>query len=208
MKETPVDIKKTFGTQPRYTDPETSETIVGRTAIYEYSEYRMLNRLSQVKAGLDIKEMYLEARVAERLGLCRDFVKKRRREVLDRGREWFMRGNEVFYTEDGVRKMVDCLGVKLPEKRPRVAGGMSMQGLLSAARAGRVEDDSGLSEIEVTGTTKNKSIVLGVDATGQEARVIVNNNENFVCGMIMTCRKENSGAWTFVGRCPRWRGKW
>ena len=56
----------------------------------------------------------------------------------------------------------------------------------------------------------NRRLVECLRGSGEEVRVNVGDNANFLKGMVLKARPPwGSGRlWVLVGRRPRWRGKW
>jgi len=105
------------------------------------------------------------------------------------------RKNAVVLTLDGARKVAEALGVELAEveaQRAKKTGGAG--GPIAAVAT-------------VAKVTRNPRILMAT-VDGREVRVRVRKSLNFVPGMPMDVIYEKNDLWAYVGRLPRWRGRY
>lgn len=153
---------------------------------------------------------YGEQRLVTAIGTHRDVIRELRAALVE-GEDWEMQANEVTYSEEGVRKVLGKLRVRLPEKRTRVPGGMTMCALLAACVSdAELLHGAETATLTVTGLTRNKHLLLAEAAAGKTGplRVRVQSAEKFVVGMEVKCRHVHDDLWELVGHCPRFRGRW
>ena len=148
-----------------------------------------------------------EADVAARLGLTREDMRELRVEHLYQDEDWVKIGREIHYSEDGIEKLRQILkknapdGVKLGDIAP-----MSTKAAPEAPDAPMVILDAVVTKIY----PKNPQFLEAL-LGGQPITVRVNNNANFLPGMIIQSRQlamKRPQLFDFIGRCPRARGRW
>lgn len=199
---------------------------------------------------------YSEVLLAEVLGMPRDNLQKIRmadpgttsserchkkpqahRAPLRIGEDWELYHNEVRYVRPGVLKLLKLLGLDLPKKKPRHAGGQTIEEvLIASSRAYRGPTHCVVpwrpqdQHLVVLNITRNSHILMATFQDGALApkgkkyqgrekkytregdllfpvRVFVRSNKNFIPGMKILCRHRERDLWDLVGRCPRSRGR-
>lgn len=183
--------------------------------------------------GADMDDhRFEEKRLAKVLGLARDTLRMAR-SALEEGPDWRLGHGRVLYSKKGVMRLLDALGVRLPEKKARQRNGATLARVLQASQFGPAADQKPTSaaavlwrpqeqELEVVRVyPKNRHILLArpcsetlgpkghpyLDPDGN-VRVRVRTTEKFCEGMRMVCQHVEEDLWEFDGRCPRWRGRW
>ncbi len=136
-----------------------------------------------------------EKDLAEAAGVPRDRLRAVRRDELEEGVDWAKGpGGAVMFTRAGAKRCLGSLGVHEWEEPLRE------KEVPKVLRA----------EMVVSGQTKNPRVVMArVDGVQGLVRLHVPHAAKFLPGMrVPGCVFVERGLWRFVGRCPRWRGKW
>jgi len=159
-----------------------------------------------------------EVEVAKRLGLTRENMRDLRVEHLYQDEDWAKIGREIHYSEDGIEKLRQILkknapdGVKLGDiaiLSTKVAPPFA-QGV-SGGRPEAPDAPGVILDAVVTKIYQKNPQFLEALLGGQPITVRVNNNANFLPGMVIQSRQlamKNPRLFDFIGRCPRVRGRW
>lgn len=165
---------------------------------------------------------YAEDKMAEYLGVSRDSLKAFREDLLE-GEDWACEGNRIRYSEDGVLRLLDLMGLDLPKKRAKGSVGSSISSLLDCARLAQpATPDSKKNgapevfELRVVKVTSNRNILFANHTAdtfpgsteNNLVRVKVRDNSNFRQDMILQAVHIDEDLWELAGRCPRFRGRW
>ena len=148
-----------------------------------------------------------EADVVERLGLTREDMRDLRVEHLYQDEDWVKIGRGIHYSEDGIEKLRQILKKNAPDgvKLGDIA-------ILSTKAAPDVPDaPTVILDAVVTKIYRKNPQFLEALLGGQPITVRVNNNANFIPGMVMQSRQlamKKPQLFDFIGRCPRARGRW
>jgi len=170
---------------------------------------------------------YSETRVADKMGIARATVRTARLTALVEGDDWRMDHHEVIYCAEGVQALLKALGVRIPKKRARTAGGMTLEKLLRNSLAEMPAAPAPTTQavlwrpldqvLVVRRLTKNRRILLaeatdaalapkGVRYRGEGIgllRVQVRDNRRFSVGMAIPCRHVQADLWEMTGPLPR-----
>jgi hypothetical protein len=165
---------------------------------------------------------YAEDKMAEYLGVSRDSLKAFRADLLE-GEDWACEGNRIRYSEDGVLRLLDLMGLDLPKKRAKGSAGHSISSLLDCARLSHPTDQDSqkngapeVFDLRVVKITSNRKILFASHTAGtfpgstenNLVRVKVRDNSNFRQDMILQAVWLEEDLWELAGRCPRFRGRW
>lgn len=174
---------------------------------------------------------YTEPMVARVIGVAKPRLAVLRKLRLTREVDWVLANAVVAYTEAGLKKMLDVLGLsgavfewpdmdgsanppaEFAARLEAVDGaGGGLESVvekisvgverLEAARAARPR-----VRLTVTRVSRNPAIIYAATLEGEEVPVKVANNVNFIPEMVLEARPEGN-VYYFEGRCPRWRGRW
>lgn len=176
---------------------------------------------------------YPEPMVSRVIGVAKPRLAVHRKLRLTREEDWVLDNAVVAYTEAGLKKMLEVLGLSgavfdWPSSgsggNPPAAFAARIEAIDGAG--GAVETSSMLEKIHesverleaaddarprvkltVSRVSRNPTIVYGVTLEGEEVPVKVANNVNFIPEMVLEARPEGN-VYYFEGRCPRWRGRW
>ncbi|MBM4091103.1 MAG: hypothetical protein FJ276_17030 [Planctomycetes bacterium] len=149
----------------------------------------------------DVKR-FAEGQIAASRGLTVEYLRGLRREHLKEGVDYEVkRGGAVLYSEDAVAKMDAILEVKKAPAIPMPAAPPSGQG----------KPPAGPQKAEITTIWPKAAKVVGavLQGTTTSVTVRVHSSANFATGMTLDVYPtSNPGLWDFIGRCPRWKGRW
>lgn len=136
-------------------------------------------------------DTYFEAALVDRFGISRVAFREIRKNSAAAG-YWQKSKDGILWSEEGI----DWL-------KSYIAGAESID------RGNRAENFApALAQLRVKQVYKlNKRLLLCLDEKGQEQRVRVRNNENFVPGMVIPCLHQEGDLWTLNGRLPKRKGK-
>ena len=172
--------------------------------------------------------LYYETALADVIGAPIRLIRSFRLVKFEKNTHWgFCRG-EIAYNEDGVTELLKALKIKLPKKKPKTEGDMTIVLLLEKTRVPMVDPvQLGSAAIvykprqqylRVRKSTRNKhyifaewyeteNIPVGAKFQGDQGnlRVEVSNGELFVQGMLIECAHVQQDLWRLVGRAPRSR---
>lgn len=167
-----------------------------------------------------------ERELAAAAGLSQDDLKKIRRRLLTRGRDFDTVGGFVCYTAAAAVAIWHEVGLDLagaprpadsatnnpPEEKISAADeapSPAAEPAPPSAAAEAVPPAAGdLRELVCVKRFFPNTRLLGATYLGQTVRVKVRDNKNFVAGMKLQCRLEQGDLWVLAQRLPRWRGKW
>jgi len=171
-------------------------------------------------------ELATEERVAADMGISRPKIKEIREKELKEGRDWRMVRKMVTYTEDGLKKIGGALSKIVKDASGAVAS-LAMPSAEEKQQGGHTAArDHGVKETTlcVIHLSRNPGVLMCVkdcevrrlpdnrvdpkQKHGGLYRVRVRDNKKFMQGMTLTARHIEADRWEFVGRMPRWRGRW
>lgn len=138
-----------------------------------------------------------EAEAAVELGISRETMREKRTELMTEGQDWIQDGRDIKITPGALAALKDVLSDTLtPEEKKAADEAPTTQGEVKTFTVSRV--------------TRNPKIILAKKEGGEEVRVRVKNNRNFLPGMEVRARQDLAYDDVFVleGRCPRYRGRW
>ncbi len=138
-----------------------------------------------------------EVLLAERAGVPRERLRQVRQQVLAEC-DWGLVKGRVVLTVWGAKKALSALGV--PDREV----------IFREALASLKKEPAARCELVVCGQMGNPRVVRAMlDGVVGTVILRVPRAENFTPGMrVPGCVRIRPGVWDFVGRCPRWRGKW
>jgi len=149
-----------------------------------------------------------ETEVTKTLGLSREAVVKLRADNLSPGKDFAQVGREICYAPSGIEKM--RLLLKKTAAPPGVRlGDVALLNITPGAAAG--DKPTVILDAVVTKIYTHNPQYLEAMLGGRTITIRVNHNANFIQGMIIPSRdltQKNQRSFTFVGRCPRARGRW
>jgi len=149
-----------------------------------------------------------EIEVIKSLGLSRETVVKLRADNLSPGKDFAQIGREICYVPSGIEK------IRLVLKKTAAPPGVTLGDVtLLNIKPGTTDTDQPtvILDAVVTKIYPHNPQYLEALLGGQTITIRVNHNANFIPGMIIPSRaltRKNAQSFTFVGRCPRARGKW
>jgi hypothetical protein len=171
---------------------------------------------------------YTEPSISRATGIKKHRLVAARREHLEKGIDWATENHVVTYTESGLVKLCESLGLDqiLPivekissgegiepaEAAPGESGPIAAEtepAETVAQVAQEIEKTRGPIEIELTRTQlPNPTVVIGKRLdTGELVTVKVRSNANFIPGLIVQASPVNRFKFfNQIGRPPRWRG--
>ena len=161
--------------------------------------------MNELKAGMIRQSMGDWAReegaFAVALGLKRERLSSLRKEYLEEGLHWGLRGRRVTYRVVGETKMRGLVALLVGVEEDEVEEELDEE-------VGREEPES-MEVVQVYPV--NRRLVECLRGDGEKVRVNVGDNANFMKGMVLKARPpwgEGRRVWVIIGGRPRWRGKW
>ncbi len=143
------------------------------------------------------KFRYREGDVAALLGLPQRRLKTARDEGLARGDVWELIDRSVSYTSTGIKQLLQTLGL---------LGFLAVEDITAPLTEMMADvENEPIETVRVCEVNLDHNWI-GVMAAGNKVKIKVNSSSNFRRDMHIRIRKSGSG-YTFVGRCPRWPGK-
>jgi len=149
--------------------------------------------------------LYLEAAVADRLGLTREYVRHYRAQNLAEKKDWCLVGRAVALTETGAQALLAHLpaaaGAAVDLSGCEVPAGEKKNGAAAPVAAATLD-------LKVFKILPNPRFLLAIDAAGTRLQVAVKSSENFRPGMTLRAKKDSRGHFTLEGRTPRYPGRY
>ncbi len=148
-----------------------------------------------------------EGDLAAALGLSREALKKMRRDLLERDKDWAL-GEEsraIEYTILALKKIRAALGLPEPLYLTYPGSPTPESVILALKKKGTVPE-----ELQVIKAYGNGIVVLCVQtaAPNAQVRLKVRDNRNFTPGMIVPgCVHVEADRYDYVGRLPRRKGR-
>jgi len=143
-----------------------------------------------------------EDQLAKKIGISRTALKGHRNRILDKDIHWKKAGRVIIYSEEGVSRLMDEVGVHTPKDE-----------LKATLREVSAKEGDTEELVFVRGGFANDRVIIAKRVNGELVTVRVRTSKNFrpadAKGQTMKFPAKREGSvWMIARPIPRWPGKW